>query len=111
MDNATCNRDAGEVIQNHEVKYLPLHSPFLNLIENCFVVLKAKLKHHINDIAINCTTAAARRAWGTFRAHREQPHLNLGAVGVITPELTGSNYRHRYCRFLMQCLNSHDIWA
>ena len=112
MDNAPCHRDAGQVIQNHEVKYLPPHSPFLNPIENCFAVLKATLKHHINDIAGNCTTAAARRAGRTLRAHREQQLKGAMemALGVVTPELTGPNYRHSN-RFLMQCLNSHDIWA
>ena len=94
------------------MKYLPPHSPFLNPIENCFAVLKATLKHHINDIAGNCATAAARRAGRTLRAHREQQLKGAMemALGVVTPELTGPNYRHSN-RFLMQCLNSHDIWA
>ena len=59
MDNATCHRDAGQVVANGEVRYLLPHSPFPNPIEACFAVLKATLKHCINDIAGNCTTAAA----------------------------------------------------
>ena len=111
MDNAPCHRDAGHVIQNHEVRYLPPHSPFLNPIEHCFTVVKTTLKHHINDIARNCTTAAARRAGKTLRAHREEQLVGAMEVAlcVVTPELTGSNYRHSN-GFLMRYLNSQDIW-
>ena len=85
--------------------------PFLNPIEHCFAVVKATLKYHINDIAGNCTTAAARGAGKTLRAHREEQLLGVMemALGVITPELTGSNYRHSN-EYLMRCLNSQDIW-
>ena len=111
MDNAPCHRDAAQSLTNHEMRYLPPYSPFLNPIENCFGVLKATLKHHLNNIAGGCDTAAARRVGQTLRAYREEKLRGAmeEALIVITPQLTHSNYVHSNTH-LMKCLHKEDIW-
>lgn len=112
MDNAPCHRRANDSMINHQVKYLPPHSPFLNPIENCFSVLKATLKQHLNNIAEGCDTAAARRLGQTLKAYREGKLRGAmeDSLIVLTPQITQANYQHSNT-FLMKCLHREDIWA
>ena len=77
-------------------RYLSPHSPFLKPIENCFGVLKVTLKHHLNNFAGGCDTAAAKRVGQTLRAYRKDKLRGAmeEALIVITPQLTLANYCH-----------------
>ena len=111
MDNAPCHNDAAQCLPNHEVRYLPPHSPFLNPIENCFSVLKATLKHHLNSIAGICDADAARRARQPLKAYREDKLRGAmeESLIVVTPQLTHANYVHSNS-YLMKCLHREDVW-
>ena len=111
MDNARCHNDIADSFPARSFKYLPPYSPFLNPIENCFSVIKARLKHLLNDVAGTCNVQQARRHGMTLQAYRQQfliTNLEM-ALHVVTPELCSSLYQHSNT-YLMKCLNRVDIW-
>ena len=111
MDNALCHREADTSIPDLRVKFLPPYSPFLNPTENCFSVLKCRLKQHLNTFAGTCNAQAARRASTTLRVFREQHLISRleESLIVITPEVVQNNYTFSN-RYLMKCIARDDIW-
>lgn len=110
LDNAPVHRGMNELFPDLNFKFLPPHSPFLNPIENCFSVLKCRLKQHLNSFAGTCNAAAARRAGVTLRTFRENHLVSRleESLEVINAELVDKNCRYSN-RYLMKCLSREDI--
>ena len=111
LDNCSIHNRIQDTFPHRRFTYLPPYSPFLNPIEECFSVVKSRVKNLLNDDVENCTRARARREGVTLVALRErilEAHLRV-AITAITPELCSRLY-HQANTYLMKCLNNDDIW-
>lgn len=111
MDNAPCHNGIQALFPHRNMKYLPPYSPFLNPIEECFSVIKSRLKIMLNHDIENCNVGEARRRGMTLIALRENfLRTNIeAAVIVADPALCSTLYEHANS-FLMKCLHNEDIW-
>ena len=96
LDNAPCHNGIAENFSNRNFKYLPPYSPFLNPIENCFSVIKARIKHLLNDVVGICNLRTAQLHGMTLIACREQILIEklMISLQVVTPDLCHSLYVH-----------------
>lgn len=110
MDNASIH--SGDVKARDDVKYLPVYSPFLNPIENCFSIVKSKVKEVMRTWRepneANRVEAAAKQS------DQDQSDLLRDAIrhGIkhlaAHPSYVKNAVKHVW-KYIMPCNNGEDI--
>ena len=104
FDNAPCHRAVRNAIlhENHDVRFLPPYSPFLNTVENAWSCWKAALKAQL----------AEARAHILELPHQEQlaalTQLGQQNLDVITAQMSTMWYR-KTTTYIHRCMNHEDI--
>jgi hypothetical protein len=101
MDNCRIHHGLELDRDEHQIRYLPPYSPFLNPIEAAFSALKAEVKNKMNAPGINP---------GYTYPERRSFLLNtiITALPVITTPKCRSYYQHSFS-FLAKCMQRVDI--
>lgn len=104
FDNAPAHRRAMnlQLPNNIEVRYLPVYSPFLNIVENCFSQWKAAVKRHMAEVRDQMLTQTHPQRVAILSQICEQ------CVEVITA-VNASSYFRRLQNYLPACLLREDI--
>ena len=94
------------------IKCLPLYSPFLNPIENCFSVLKSDMKQRLNVVQEEAGNRQAAHEAGVSLVQWRESLLKrefASSMYVITREIMPSNYR-KANSYLNDCIQAKDIF-
>ena len=112
MDNAPCHKRVQSPHENHQVKFIPPYSPFLNIVEECFSVLKSNIKNHIANLGPAAYDKEAARLRNLNMLQYRMSLLEEAAEDswrCITAAKCAAFQRHMQS-FLPRCINKEIIW-
>lgn len=104
FDNASCHRRVGEanLNPNHETRFLPPYSPFLNIAENAFSTWKMAFKAQLAEVRPILLEAVHAERLATLIQLGEQN------IDVLTPAKAASWYR-KTTTYIPRCVQLQDI--
>ena len=110
MDNAPVHRGAS--CGDSMLRYLPPYSPFLNPIENCFSVIKMKIRELLREEAVQRRISTV--PIGMTAAHHRQTILHNLCTSVLQDgvSITGdvvANMAEHVMTYMHRCSTRQDI--
>ena len=114
LDNCRVHKrdDLTKLLQpNHEIKFLPPYSPFFNPIENCFNVIKQKVRSSlVSEAIIHRSRQADTAPWGSKMEARRTILVDVlsQAISEINSALVMS-FKLETLQYIPKVLNKETL--